>query len=120
MAGVDEKEISERREQMAVGGILSAQAIESHEAALAHLKSKGFSHDYASEQLHLLGADAVLAAKAAEEAPVEAPVEAPAPVEPEAPMPVLTPEPVPVVEAPEEPDAPVPVAESKEPDAAQS
>jgi len=112
MAGVDEKEISERREQMAVGGILSAQAIESHEAALAHLKSKGFSHDYASEQLHLLGADAVLAAKAAEEAP--------APVEPEAPMPVLTPEPVPVVEAPEEPDAPVPVAESKEPDAAQS
>ena len=71
MAGVSEQDIQDRRTAMTEGAKLSTEAIERHEAALAHLKSKGWSHDYATELLRQSGADAVLAQKASDEEPIE-------------------------------------------------
>lgn len=72
MAGVDEKEVQAQREQRAAAADLSATAIDTHAQAMACLMGKGFSHDYAAEQVRLKGADAVLEQKAAEEAPKSA------------------------------------------------
>jgi len=55
-------------EKIEAANSLSGQAIAKQEEALAYLRSKGWSHDYASEQLRLKGADAVLAEKAGENA----------------------------------------------------
>ena len=74
MAGVSEQDIQNRRTAMAEGAKLSTEAIERHEAALAHLK-KSYSHDYASQLLHKKGADTVLAEASEEAATPEAPDE---------------------------------------------